>query len=321
MPVRSRENELVDLILLALSQRARAMNLHPVGWNTRISKTTFFVAKELDLPITRSWFKFGAHVWVDNATEDRLSQFMGLTEQDPSINKTVEYAESEGKSVFQQIQEVINDHEFILTSSTSEILDWMYLNEAPKEYRGVYRSHKKVMDRIEKTLDSIWKADANYQYANAAKEITSFHEEMLCFQDRLDMTDLVVDTTSLLESLLIVYESNLENYGTLRKLAKFFDSLYHEFYLADIWRFPASAITVETVVGENAESVRSVREAYLGKVESYRDSLDDWTERAYTEGCYPSRLEIEDMQKRLSSRLSSDTSSLKRLYYEGLLTD
>ncbi|MBN1677436.1 MAG: hypothetical protein JW880_02750 [Candidatus Thermoplasmatota archaeon] len=321
MPVRSRENELVDLVLLALSRRAKAMDLRPAGWSTRISKTTFFVAKELDLPITRSWFKFGAHVWADNATETRLCQFMGLTEPDPSINMTIDYAKSEGKSVFRQIQEVIDKHEFILTSSTSKILDWLYFNEAPKEYRGIYRSHKKVMDRIDKILDSIWQVDASCQYANAAEEITHFHEEMLYFQDRQDMVDLVIDSTSLLESLLIHYESNLDNYDPLKKLAKFLDSFYRGFYLADVWKFPASAITLETVVGENADSVRIGLGGYLNRVEAYRNELDDWTEKAYTEGCYPSKLEIEDIQKRLSSRLSSDTSSLKRLYYEGLLTD
>jgi hypothetical protein len=320
-PVRSQQDKLVDLILLALSQRAKAMGLHPLGWSTRISKITFFVAKELDLPITRSWFKFGAHVWVDNATEDRLFQFMGLIEADPSINETIEYARSEAKSVFQEMQRIIDEHEFILTNSTSQILDWLYLNEAPEEYKGIYRSHKKVMDRIEKTLDSIWQADASYQYANAAKEITQFHEEMLYFQDQPDIIDLVIDATSLMESLLIVYESNLENYEVLRRLARFLDLLYHKFYLADIWKFPASAITLETVVGENADLVRNRLEGYLSRIDEYRGELDSWTEKAYDEGCYPSRLEIEDIQKRLSSRLSSDTSLLKRLYYEGLLTE
>lgn len=321
MPVRSRENELVDLILLALWRCAKEKNIHPPGWKTRISKTAFLVAEELNLPITRSWFMYGAYVWAENASEERFNQFLGLSKPDPSINMTIHYAESEGKSLFEDIQEVVHKHEFILTWPTTDVLDWLYLNEAPKEYRSLYKSHKTVMDRIEKTLDSIWKADASYQYANAAKEITEFHEQMLRFQDRPDMTDLVIDTTSLLESLLIVYESNLENYDTLRKLAKLLDTLYREFYLADIWKFPASAITLETVVGENAESVKNVREAYLRRVESYRDMLDGWTEKAYTEGCYPSRLEIEDVQKRLSSRLSSDASLLKRLYYEGLLTD
>jgi hypothetical protein len=321
VPVRSRENELVDLILLALSRNAAENGLHPIGWQTRIVKTAYYVAEELDLPITRSWFKFGAYVWTENAKEDRLNQFLGVLEPDPSINQIIEYAETDGREVYQSIRQVIDQNDFILKSNTSELLDWLYQNGAPKEYRGIYKSHKKVMDRIDRTLDSIWKSDASYQFANAAKEITDFHKQLGYFESRPDMIDLVIDATSLLESTLMVYESNVDNYDVLRRLATFLKPLYHDFYLGDIWKFPASGITLETVEGDGAEAVKKGLSSYLNKLEIYRNELGNWTERSFIEGYYPTEADIENVQKRLSSRLSSDESILRKFVYEGLEID
>ena len=321
VPVRSHEQELVDLILLALSRNAVENGLHPIGWQTRIVKSVYFVAEELDLPITRSWFKFGAYVWTENANEDRLSQFLGVLEPDPTINQVISHAESDGREIYRNVRRVIDGNDFILKSSTSELLEWLYQNGAPKEYRGIYTTHKKVMDRIEKVLDSVWKSDASYQFANAAKEMTDFHKRLGYFEGRPDMVDLVIDATSLLESTLMVYESNVDNYNVLRRLATFLGSLYHDFYLGDIWKFPASAITLETVKGDSAESVRQGLGSYLNKLEIYRNDLDNWTEKAFIEGFYPTKADIENIQKRLSSRLASDESVLRRFVYEGLEID
>ena len=314
--MRSSEDQVVDLIVYAISRFVEENAVKkPVG-ETKIAKIVYRTAEELDLPVTRSWFKFGAYVWPQFDLEERYSQYLGKLVPPTPSRGTIEKGTQEERELFRRIKDSVSEQSFVFESDVSEFLDWLYSNEAPKDYRPLYKSHKKVLDRFEKVFTAVNSGFPTFQYLPASREMTDFHRRLVRFQDRPDMVDLVMETTALLEDLLVTYESNLDNRARLLELVKFLRSLYNDFYLKYVWTFPASVITIATVDGPRKATIMEERNGYLKSLPKYFDRLSEFSEKAFESRLYPSKPEILALQDRLSKNLGSDENALRTVFAE-----
>lgn len=312
-PVWSKEDELVDLIVYAISQAVSDREEADDFGNTKIAKIAYDVADALDLDITRSWYMFGTYVWSDNATKARMEEFQTLDEDDPQIRRTIEQALGDERELYEQMVEIVSKHP-MLEMTLSQFLDQLY-EKAPSRYRGLYKSHKRILRRMRNIVSSLSSPDSEPQYINASREITAFQKEMMVFNDLPDMVDMVLDYTNLLEDLIVKYDSILENPDQLSAFIPFFKEMYDE-YRNEIWTFPPSLIAVETVKGEREEEVKEDREKHLKKLPSYYERAQDRREDAYLKGFYPTDDEVQRYQKVLVKLVGADEEILKD-YFAG----
>ena len=91
------EDRLTDLIVYAISRAIEKQEFPRHLGNAKITKIVYDVAESLELPITRSWYKFGTYVWTDYAKEDRLNQFLGKNLPSTDIQGTISLAQRREK--------------------------------------------------------------------------------------------------------------------------------------------------------------------------------------------------------------------------------
>lgn len=316
----SREDQLVDLIVFAISQELRRDYRKAIS-DTRIAKIVYDVADELNLPITRSWYKFGTYVWwSDYAKENRLKQYLGVLEAPPDLQLTIGAANRREKSLYDKILDIVGRHRLMLHQDLNEFLVHLYKKEAPPGFGPVYLGNKKLIDKLDRILDSVWSGDTVPRFKDISKDITDFHKSLFYFEDQPDLIDLVIDGTSLLEDLLVTYETNLSDSARLKELAKFFKPIY-EFYKDKVWAFPASVFTIRSAIGERSDAVKEDRSRYLSEIPQYRDEVSSMSDRALALGFYPSRAEIDLIQSQLAKSIAGDEKTLRRLYADHLLVE
>jgi hypothetical protein len=143
VPVRSREDELVDLIVYAISRAVSEKEPPSDFGSTKIAKLVYDIAEEHDLPIPRSWYMFGTYVWSEYASGARLNEFQSSDHSDPSAQHTISLSKTRDKELFENILESVMKHR-MLAMSLSDFLDGLYA-KAPKKYRGLYQTHRKVL--------------------------------------------------------------------------------------------------------------------------------------------------------------------------------
>jgi hypothetical protein len=315
-PIQSREDQLVDLVLYAISKALRVRE--PLGdfGNTKIAKVVYDVAETMELPITRSWYMFGTYVWSDLVTEARMSEFWEPALSGLGIRHTVDLAGTSERKTFSQMETVVKEHALLFDLSLSDFLDRLY-DRAPRQYQRVYKTHRKVLERFRNIASPFPDAMPTPQFLNGSRDITAFQKEMLVFDDMPDMVDLVIEFTSFMEDLMVKYDESLDDAGALGHLVSFFRDAY-DYYRNHIWTFPPSVITRETVTGERQDAIREDRRSHLAKLGRYLDKPASLREEAFLAGFYPSRNEVLRSQEKLSQLLGNEERTLKEYFVRTL---
>ena len=150
---------------------------------------------------------------------------------------------------------------------------------------------------------------------NASRDITAFHKEMMVFDDRPEMVDMVIDYTSLLEDLIVKYDFLFNDNKPLEEILSLFNRTYDR-YRYTIWTFPPSVITLETLKEEEGSTVRSGRLAHLTEVSRHLDEAECVREEAFRTDLYPSSSEVDSYQSQLAKNLGTSESALRK-YFAG----
>jgi len=314
-PLDSKEDQLVDLVIYAISRATR--DREPLGrlGNTKIAKIVYDVAERLDLPITRSWYMFGTYVWPDNATEERLRAF-SASEPADFVKVTQESARSDLKEEFQAIESEVEKQPLMFEMALSPFLDRLY-EKAPRPYKGVYQSHKKVLERVWRIVEPRSEDFPSPQFRNGSKEITAFQKEMLAFHDRPNMVRLVVDYTTLMEDLMVKYDESLDDASTLNRITGYFKQVYND-YTESIWTFPPSVVAIRTLKGPRAEEKKVERVEHLANVDDYLGKAEDLREEAFMQGLYPNETEVLHSQGKLIPDLGTDEKTVRDYFLSTL---
>ena len=315
--MRSRGDELADLTVYAIARRISKKAPFSDFGRAKIAKVVYDVADQLDLPITRSWYKFGTYVWSDYVASSRLLEFRDFDESDPRILSTVELARVKDSDTFSEIERIVSKHK-MLDMSLSAFLDELY-EKAPPKYRRLYKSHKKVLWRMRRISETLEHENEipEPQLLNASRDITSFQKEMFVFEDRSEMIDMVIDYTNFLEDLIVKYDEILDDDKALRSFVPFFTEAY-KVYSEEIWAFPPSIIAIETVKGEKEDAVKTGRSRHLARLPEYVGRPNNMRERAFNEGLYPSESNILHSQQKLEKLVGSDERTFKEHFIKAI---
>ena len=313
------EAQTLGLIVLAISRVIKEKGITERVGNTKTAKVAFNVAKKLNLPITRSWYKYGSYVWPQFELENRLNEHRGTLALSQEARHVESLAFGSQRESFKQYVRAVEEELPTLKEDLSGTLERIYAEGAPKHLRHVYLSHKKMTDRFSKVTDFARSGFPQPVFLPASQEITNFHRRISCFKDRPEVVDLVIETTSLLEDLLVTYETNQSDAKRLKEWVAFFEKVL-EFYHKRVWILPASVMSIETAEGPREQEVKEICEHDLKSSWTLRSKLEELSEEAFEKGVYPSKSDILAVQERIAAQLGPEENDVRAFFAETLRT-
>lgn len=311
------EDQALGLIVLAVSRIVKEKGITARIGKTKIDKVAFNVARKNNLPITRSWYKYGGFVWPNFDLVNRFNEHQGTLAPSQEAQVTENLAFRTHKELFVHYYQAVEKELSILREEISDTLERIYAEDAPKPLRQVYLAHKKMTDRLSKVTGLVRSGFPHPIFLNASEAITDFHRKVMHFQDKPEVVDLVIETTSLLEDLLITYEMNIENDKKLKEWVPSFEKVL-DFYHKKIWALPASAMSIETLEGPRAEEMKDFCERELKSSWTLTSRLQELSEEAYEKGVYPSKSDILEIQGRIASQIGPDEEKIRTVFAETL---
>ena len=313
------EAQTLGLIVLAISRVIKEKGITERVGKTKTAKVAFNVAKKLNLPVTRSWYKYGGYVWPQFDLENRLNEHCGRLAPTQEARYVEKLAFGNQRELFNQYILAVEKELPILKEDLSGTLERIYAEDAPKHLQHVYLSHKKMTDRFSKVTEFARSGFPQPVFLPASQEITTFHRRISYFKDRPEVVDLVIETTSLLEDLLITYETNQDDAKKLKEWVEFFEKSL-DFYHRRIWILPASIMSIETAEGPREREVKEICEHDLKSSWTLRNKLEELSDEAFEKGVYPSKSDILAVQERLAVHLGPKETEIRDVFAEALRT-
>lgn len=248
----------------------------------KLNKLLYFAVKEFDLPITFSWFKYGASLsdtavnvdYVEPVPSDQLPN-----PETPRLGREWEYPTPQEYKYFFK-ENVDLDH--IFSETTKEYLEEFYRGYAPENYAQLY-AYSAI---FQKTVDGIldmrldeFNSQLDEIADKAKEEIRELNIEMILHEG---FDDRVIDKFTLYSDLILDVFANLQEETDEINRSQF-SALQStlKFYYSHAWKYVALVISENTVTGP------SDRDLYKGAVTEL-DTLD----KTYDE-------DVENVRQRL----------------------
>jgi len=252
----------------------------------KLNKLLYLAANKFDLPITYSWYKYGASlsggqndVAVDSVEPQALADLPSPDE--PSIGNSWDYPSPEEYAYFFK-----NDIELtnILQEETKSYLREFYTGYAPEEYRDLYVASAV----LQKSLDTILDMNTEEFNENSAECLDTIEEELrdLDHQTLLnshieaDEENALTAYTDLLRQVI----NNLDNQATdlSRKQFQKFRRLL-KFYYSHAWKYVSLGISEKTasgpsrrdLIGGAVSDLDSLEKNYTDELQALKKSCED----------------------------------------------
>ena len=309
IPSRFTEDEAVDLALFTLAQALReSRGVSPTVDRTHLVKAVFRLAEDIELPITRCWFKFGQFVLSGLATPEHFAHI-----RDAGIG-------SLSTKVGASLTEILQTHASGLVPFFSQPLDQYlpdnYQTQAPERYREIYTANFECLSFCRRLVQGPDLRGRRTRYAdNARPYVTRLHRAAAPFIADSEARSIVIDYTTLLEELVIRYDvlMAVQDFD-LRAWNDFFTRAT-EGYLEKVWTLPAAQIAAETMVGPRAQEERDrmLHTASLG--DRYRrEFFEPMRDEAEEKGYLPAEEDLEGLVSAARQR-TSRADAIEELSY------
>lgn len=254
------EGEAVKLILAFLDEQLAQINFDKTYLNKlKVHKILYNTIEELELDITRSWYKRGSFVW-SCWSEGLDKQFLRATFLDMVNPEILSIMPSKDK-IIRAINSSLSKYH-ILFKKTHAYLEDLYMKGAPDEFQEIYYTNFAFKERTEEFIYEVRskfgvsletfldeKTPINSDYVSSA--ITKLHLALSCVKPA---SSIVIDYTTLFEELLIGIEEK-GNKDELRPEHVDFIEKMFEFYDNNVWSLPAKIITERTIKGANKDVI------------------------------------------------------------------
>ncbi len=227
---------------------------------TKVHKILYDIIEELDLDITRSWYLRGKYVWgARKAIKDFLSpNFRRKNISDRELSELGVSKEELKKTI-----ENVIDKYSILFRTLLEYLAILYQEEAPEEFRDIYRANINLKENFSEFIDSLLSYIAepretllgfftSFSVDYISHSITKLH---LAISKLDEIADVVIEYTSLLDEFVIGIEERFNSRSLKSDHVNFLKEAY-EFYDENVWKLPATYIAIKTIKGSQAEEIR-----------------------------------------------------------------
>lgn len=253
------DEQLVDLIIFAGVQEFRKRGLRPTGSILHWTKFIYYVAENLDLDLTRSWYRMGQYVWVENLNMDRIYHNAGI-EIVPSLpprERTERLIFGPLKDLYGEITSIVNElFDKIFLQTANELRLLIYRSEAPKLYRGLYEAEFNLEMMCKNILNLRDQEGISREYYPEISDLVSrYHIELSKSGISPSSANAAIEASSLLEMMVMKFDMCRSRGREWRaRWFKEFENLF-ENYHKEGWSFPAADIALETIKGKKREDV------------------------------------------------------------------
>ena len=303
------EEEAIDLALFTLARALRdSRGISPTVDRTHLVKAVFRLSEEIGLPITRCWFKFGQFVLSESATPERFAQV-----RDAGIGSLSNRVSANLMGLLQTRAAGLVS---FFSQPLAQYLPDNYRTEAPERFREIYITNFECVSFCKRLVQGPDLRGRRTHYAdNARPYVTKFHRAVAPFIADSEARSIVMDYTTLLEELVIRYDTLMAAQDfDLRAWNDFF-SHATQAYLEKVWTLPAAQIGAETMVGPRAEEEREkmLHTASLG--DRYRrEFFEPLRNEAEEKGYLPTEADIEGVMSGARQR-TSRADAIEELSY------
>lgn len=252
----------------------------------RLNKLQYIVNEDRDLGLTFGWYKYGPA--PEDVTSDHDANLM------PAPGAEISYLEesrlptsdflSTEEFAYYFISELGEEFDKIVTAeNTKEYLEDFYAKYAPRDrYAARYTDLFIASARLQQTLDKIkddrrWHEDSTHYYYELEKRFTPVINEAAKHEELEHTTEPLREYQKVLTSVIAEADA-MEELSSGQDA--FISNAVRKFY-STIWDFVAQEVSLETMRGDNVDSLRPSVEA---TVETYRggsweDELDSIRDR------------------------------------------
>lgn len=313
------EDQIVDMVLLAgvneFSNRKKTITDSTLHW----AKFVCSVADDLNLEITRSWYKMGQYVWSDRLNMDRVFQLAGTLQTDkyPDPQDIFKLVTGKASNLYRQIQTSAETRFEMFWKRTFDLRKELYLKEAGKEFSNLYLAELDFEEALDRIIKADWSATVRLDGGSLSRKVSQLHMSLLKGRIDEDCADAVIEASSLLELMIMKYntESVSNDSWKCNWLSRFEELV--DLYKNQVWTFPASQITIETICGPSSSSVVHTM---MNKMKQSREfvgsSIGPLRSSLLSEGLIPT---IEELDVRLTKKREEDRAEFDNVYHAAAL--
>lgn len=238
-------------------------------------KLTHFAIRDLELPLTRSWYLAGGHIAAQPSVDRR-----SLWEPGESYGDLQSQQVSSGDQI-NEIREYFRSAEFIPGYSLRNVwytdkFDFLrdyYRQVAPDIYRDLYLHSLDIREALWNLSEVIDSESTNTalsafgigeptvllprsQEETIRHYISDFHMDLSEIDELNPTKEMVVRGTDIIE-LILSKLTHLDT--TTADQRSILQSAVHDFFYYYVWKYPALAVSIQTTSGPNSDTLRQQR--------------------------------------------------------------
>lgn len=267
------EDDLVDMILLAGILEFRKRNRPPVDTSVHWMKVAFESSRELDLNVTRSWYKFGEFVYTDRLKDQRIRNLYKVARPETFIgfSENVRKAVREQQSIFSKIQSSVRSKFDMFQIDSLSLRKLVYFKYAPPRYSGLYHASMDLVADCDKIVRNTGeRAFFEGDYKRISARTSALHLNLVKSEIREDCADVVIEWTSLIELMALRRDLNTEASGSwMDGWMANFSRLIRQ-YQDEVWDFPSAQIAMDTIEGPRADIIKKTMLDKMDNSELYK---------------------------------------------------
>lgn len=212
----------------------------------KLQKVVFFVADQLNIPLTRSWYRYGPFIYNENVDFESLPE----TLNDSNAHE-IENAENLFSNFQREYSEVLDSlvpRIFYLT--LNDLLTEIYTKYAPEQYRTIYLSNLAIENNFKIAKSQARCAETtSLAPDDFSQHFSAFASSVIGLEDMSFVYDYADEYATILESCLIrMNRIGRASLPCLHLLASSYESI--------LWNPITLKISINTLTGSSSEEVR-----------------------------------------------------------------
>ncbi|PTD94204.1 hypothetical protein C9439_03915 [archaeon SCG-AAA382B04] len=246
----------------------------------QLHKITWIVAEELDLDITRAWYKRGQYVFNATPLINRAidNGFNEIKKGGELTNKTIEVLENK--------KDTIRD---LIKTSFFEFTEITYSRLTDKRIQPIYKAHNPIFVYMHRLLDSEDMEELKETInklgleENINQKITEIHTEIITKEEFKELRDPYIDLTEIIENLFLSLKHLSEKNKLTKKQMKASKRIFSHFFdqknqldQNDAWGYIAWIISGKTAKGRDSKKIKNISKKYQEEAE---EAIKEITEK------------------------------------------
>jgi hypothetical protein len=311
--VQRTEEEIVDLVLLSIADEffSKTQDTSRIT-RTALMKMVFAIVEDLDLPVTRCWFKFGGYLDHANITEARLNELVGKLAPGytkfPSAQDVRTKLLPGNKEIYDRCREKARENEKIFFTKRKDMMDEQYRTRLKGELRDVYLANREYTEFVWGMMNRI--KDQGTYPMNACQKmtdiVTRFHKQLSKMEDGERIVLLFSDFLDIVEQLFITLEAR--HYEEGPKLDGWVSTMkmVQDYYNDSIWAYPAYLFAIKTAKGPRKDDIVKQKRTAFERIDMQLEDLAAFKARVQSTGNLPTLQELEAHLERTKAGMSKE---------------